>query len=135
MSETCKHGRPVNVSGGRINCQRCLPPPIVSSGPCEHTWFDRVDDESGWEYQVCINCKIARDNPKKKPEHAMSTDDFDLKPCPFCGDAVQYDPYDPSVSCFSVGCEFQGPRGNNKKDAIALWNRRPPTETKNEHSN
>lgn len=127
MTETCKHGRPVNVSGGRINCQRCLPPPTVSDGSCEHTWFDRVDHESNYAYQVCIDCKIARDRPEKKPENAMPIKYPDLKPCPFCGGAAEYDTYDPSGHCSNFdNCGFQGPRGVNKEDAVSMWNHRAP---------
>jgi hypothetical protein len=63
--------------------------------------------------------------------------DAQLKPCPFCGAAIDdmgdadHDGYFAkcsdktlSVSCSST-CGVIGPKGSNRQSAIAIWNTRP----------
>lgn len=54
----------------------------------------------------------------------------ELLPCPFCGaQPVVRNPRwtNDSMYAYCVSCDARGPYGENKKTAIAAWNRRTPT--------
>lgn len=86
-------------------------------------------------YNVLINllqhakdsqtCNIGVLDESLSDWHIEDEDDDELKPCPFCGNEVELEPFGPSdryhVEC--MHCGVQGAHAS-RETAIMLWNRR-----------
>lgn len=59
----------------------------------------------------------------------MSTDNLDLKPCPFCGEWADIDmKTKPGFYVRCESCVSDGPEKRTLEQAAAAWNQRAPTE-------